>query len=97
MSKTWTMVHAVYDNIHAALWAALCVFVLYFIAVVAPGLPAARALFEHQRLQEISAESRNYCEKWGMPTGTFRHETCVHDLITIRANVEKRIVDDSFF
>jgi hypothetical protein len=97
MSKTWTIVQIVYDNIHAALWAALCVFVLYFIVVVVPGMPAARARFEHHRLQEISAESRSFCEKWGMPAGTPRHETCVHDLYTIRANVEKRIADDSFF
>jgi hypothetical protein len=97
MSRTWTIIQIVYDNIHAALWAALLVSVLYFTVVVAPGMPAARALFEYHRLQDISAESHSYCEKWGMPAGTPRHETCVHDLHAIRANVEKRIADDSFF
>ena len=96
VSRIWTIVETVYDNIHAALWAVLCALVLYGIVVVMPTLPAMRARMEQQRLAEISAESRYYCEKWGMPAGSHRHMLCVLDLEKIRANVEHRMALDNF-
>ncbi len=96
MSKIRTIVEAAYDNVHAALWAALCVFVLYAIVFAIPGIPAARARMESQRLAEITAESRFYCEKWGIPAGTHRHVLCTLDLQKIRANVIRRIDLDDF-
>lgn len=95
-SKIRTIVEAAYDNVHAALWATLCVFTLYTIVFVVPGIPAARARMERARLSEIAAENRFYCEKWGMPAGTHRHVLCTLDLQQIRASVERRIGLDDF-
>lgn len=89
------IIHHLYDNVHAALWAIACAFVLYFVFVVAPRIPAARARFEAARLSEIAAEDRRYCEKWGMPARTAHYIECTIDLRTIRANATRRMTDDS--
>lgn len=91
------LIEFVYDNIHAALWTALCMFILYFAFVTAPALTAAHARLKRQRLREIGEESRIYCEKWGMPAGTHRHLQCTLDLQVIRARVEQRLAEDSWF
>jgi hypothetical protein len=95
--KTWPIIHRIYDNVHAALWAALLVFVFYFAVFVAPKLPEAHARAEIQRVLEISAESRFYCEKWKILAGTHEHTQCTLDLQEIRAKVEQRIADDIDF
>lgn len=91
------LIEVVYDNMHAALWTALCMFILYFVFVTAPALTAAHARLKRQRLREIGEESRSYCEKWGMPAGTRRHLQCTLDLQVIRARVEQRLAEDSWF
>jgi hypothetical protein len=96
MTKVRRIVEAAYDNVHAALWATLCIFLLYAIVFIVPSIPAARTRMKLQRLSEIAAENRFYCEKWGMPVGTHRHVLCTLDLQTIRANVERRIDPDNF-
>ena len=95
--KTWAIIHRTYDNVHAALWAALLVFVLYFAVFVAPKLPEAHARAESQRVLEISAEHNFYCEKWEMGAGTLAHSQCMLDLQAFRAKVEWRFVDDMDF
>ena len=94
--KTREFVNRIYDNVHAALWAALLVFVLYFAVFVAPKLPEARARAESQRVLEISVEHNFYCEKWGMRAGTLAHTQCMLDLQAFRAKVEQRITDTDF-
>jgi len=96
-TQIWTTIQLVYDNVHAALWASLCVGVLYFLFFIAPSLPAARTQYAMQQDQAISAESRHYCQKWGMPTGTHRHFVCILDLQTIRSNVYRRDSADALF
>lgn len=95
--KTWAIIHEIYDNVHAALWAALLVFVLYFAVFVAPQLPEARAKAESQQILEISTENRFYCEKWKMLVGTHEYTRCTLDLQEIRAKVYQRIADDIDF
>jgi hypothetical protein len=96
-NKTREFVIRIYDNVHAALWATLLVFVLYFAVFVAPTLPAARARAESQRVLEISAEHDFYCEKWKMGPGTQAYPQCILDLQAFSASVEKRIIDDMEF
>ena len=95
--KTWAIIHGIYDNVHAALWAALLVFVLYFAVFVAPKLPEARARAESQQILEISTENRFYCEKWKMLVGTHEYTQCTLDLQAIRAKVYQSIADDIDF
>jgi hypothetical protein len=93
-NKTQEFVIRIYDNAHAALWAALLAFVLYFAVVVAPHLPEAHARAESQRIHEIEAEHEFYCEKLGMAEGTPGHRQCVLDLQAFRTKVEQRMSDD---
>ena len=82
-SKNWEkVVGRVYDNVEAALWAALLAFVIYFI---------------NARVQEIAAENALYCEKFGMKVGTEKHKQCLLDLGEFRTKVEKRVYDQSVF
>ncbi len=85
----------IHNNVEIGLWAALLAFVVYFVAFVAPNMPAAQARAERLRIQEIAAEHDFYCEKFGMPTGTPVHAQCVLDLGAFRATIEKRIADEN--
>lgn len=93
--KTWTIIHRVYDNVHAALWAVLCAAVVMFLTVVAPQIPKLQAAAEAKRLLEVAAENRHYCENWGMPAGSAKHAQCVLDLQALRAKTEQRIADEA--
>jgi len=92
--RAWARIHAIYDNVHAALWALLCAFVVWTVVVVVPKLPAAREKFERVRAQEIAVENKFYCEKWGMPVGTHTHTLCTLDLQQLRAKIAKRMADE---
>lgn len=93
--KTWDTVSAIYDNVHYALWALLVSFVLYFVTIIAPHIPAAQARYQRLRIKQIAAEHEFYCEKWGMGAHTQAHDQCILDLQAFRAQVEKRIYDES--
>jgi hypothetical protein len=43
MKSTLTHVRSIYDYVHLALWATLAAFVMFFLALLAPGLPEAAA------------------------------------------------------
>jgi hypothetical protein len=96
-NKTRKFIIRAYDNVHAALWAALLVFTLWFTVSVAPKLAESRAKFESQRILEISAEHNFYCEKWGMGARTPAYSQCILDLQAFRAKVEQRFADDITF
>jgi cell division protein FtsN len=75
----------------------LCAVVLTVVGIalrLAHNGAAARALVEQQRSNEIAAESRAVCEKWGMPVGTPAHVQCVDDLHGVRERQTRRIADD---
>jgi hypothetical protein len=92
--RTSAVVQRIYHTVHMALWALLAALVAVMIISI-PRWPAALALAEWQRAQDISEESRFYCEKWGMRAGTREHASCTLDLQAIRAKVEQRMADDT--
>ena len=67
--KTWGTISAIYDNVHFALWAMLVSFVLYFVTIVAPNIPAAQAKLQRASIRQIATEYEFYCNKWGMGCG----------------------------
>ena len=87
----------VYDELHAALWAGLAAFLIFFIVIIVPKLLEARARAESQRILDIAAEHNFYCDKWGMGVGTKGYAQCIRDLQAFRANVEKRIAGEMSF
>lgn len=87
----------IYDEVHAALWAGLAAFLIFFMVVIVPKLPEARAKAESQRILEIAAEHSFYCNKWGMGVGTKGYAQCIRDLQVFRAVVEKRVADETSF
>ena len=94
--NTWTIIHRTYDTVHMALWAVLVAGTVFLLLHI-PQMRDARATAEAQRALEISRENKLYCEKWGMRAGTYEHIICTMDLDTIRAKVEQRVADDSYF
>ncbi len=93
--KARDTISAIYDNVHFALWAMLVSFVLYFVTIVAPNIPAAQAQFQRDRIRQIAAEHEFYCNKWGMGARTQAHDQCILDLQAFRAQVENRIYDEN--
>ena len=87
----------IYETVETALWAGLAAFVIYFCAVVAPGLPTAQARYKAVRALEIINENRQYCEKWGMITATRTPDQCLLELEAFRAKVLQRSFDESIF
>jgi hypothetical protein len=90
------MIRRVYDTVHMALWA-LLVAGAAFLLLHIPQMRDARAIAEAKRALEISQENNRYCEKWGMPAGTHEHIICTMDLDAIRAEVERRLVEENQF
>jgi len=64
---------------------------LYLVAVAGP---AARALAEQHRLEEIAAENRAFCEQFGMPPGSAEHLQCAEALMEIRAKHDMRRAEE---
>ena len=84
----------------AGLWKMLAIGVLALLAFIwwnTYTAAGARAVLEQQRNIEMALESRTLCEKWGMPAGTKKFDTCVADIETIRAHHEKRVMEDFGF
>jgi hypothetical protein len=75
----------------------LCAGTAYVLVFVVPRLPEIGAKAELQRIQNIAAENRFYCGKWGMPEGTRFFTLCALDLQRIRAETERRLSSESFF
>jgi hypothetical protein len=86
----------IYHTVHMALWAMLAAWAAILVSNL-PNASKARATAERQRAQEIFAESRHYCERWGMKAATHEHTLCTLDLQEIRAKVEQRITEDMAF
>ncbi|HZP70810.1 MAG TPA: hypothetical protein VFB29_12770 [Pseudolabrys sp.] len=68
----------------------VALFVIFWLARTAA---SERALAEQQRLDEMAAESRAVCAKWGMPFGSPKYAGCAADIETLRAKHERRIAD----
>ena len=84
----------------AGLWKMLAIGVLALLAFIwwdTYTAAGARAALEQQHNIEMNSESRTFCEKWGMTAGTKRYDTCIADIETIRANHEKRVMEDFGF
>ena len=84
----------------AGLWKMLAIGVLALLAFIwwnTYTAAGARAVLEQQRNIEMALESRTLCERWGMPAGTKKFDTCVADIETIRAHHEKRVMEDFGF
>ena len=95
-SKGMILVRRIYDYVEQALWAFAIAMGLVTIWSILH-ISEARERFERIRAQEIFEENRNYCEKWGMRSGTHEHILCTFDLDQIRAKHERRIAGDMIF
>lgn len=91
------IIHRIYAEVYAALWAMLCAGTVYFLVFIVPHFPEIAAKAELQRIRDIAAEDNFYCNKWGMPEGTPRFISCTLDLHRIRAEAERRISSDDLF
>ena len=100
MTRSREILSRIYDEVHAALWARLAAFIIFFAVFavfIVPKLLEARARAESQRILDIAAEHNFYCDKWGMGVGTKGYAQCIRDLQAFRANVEKRIAGEMSF
>ena len=66
----------------------LAVFLVLWLARTAEG---ERTLIAQQNLEDMAAESRALCAKWGMPIGSPKYADCAADLEALRANHERRM------
>jgi hypothetical protein len=89
----WKLISDIYDTVHIALWSILIAGIIYFCLFTLPKIRQVQAQLEVQRIQEIAAENRSYCEKWGFPVGTDKHTACTVDLQELRAKIEQRFSD----
>lgn len=89
-----SFIERAYDNIHAALWAALMAFVLWFAVVIGPGLPGIWARAELHRARAASGDLSLFCQKLGMGPGSPGYSRCSMSLEQYRARIRSRIADD---
>lgn len=91
------LISRIYNDVHAALWAALITFVLWFVLTVAPHFPEASRQAQIERIIEVTHENSLYCEKFRMPPGSREHDRCMLDVQAFRAAVERRIIAENSF
>ena len=78
-----------------AVWVVAAVSALLFLYSAVNASPNARLIAAQQRHDAVMQESRAFCEKQGIPFGTRTHTLCAADLVDIRANEHRRILDES--
>jgi len=91
------VVGRIYDAIELALWASLIAGLVVFALFVVPGMPAAQQRSAAARAAEFEHACDFYCSKWGMPSGTHRHEQCMADLKQFSRAIAKRLEEDNPF
>jgi hypothetical protein len=89
----WKLITDIYDTVHIALWSILIAAIIFFCLFTLPKIQQVQAQMEVQRIQEIAAENRQYCEKWGFLVGTDKHAACTLDLRELRAKIEQRATE----
>jgi hypothetical protein len=89
---TLTWIHAWGND---ALWVVAAVSALLFLYSAFYASPNARLIAAQQRHDAAVQESRAFCKKHGIPFGTRTHTLCAADLVDIRANEHRRILDES--
>lgn len=68
--------------------------VLFFVVLVAPGIPAAQRRAAAAEAVQFISQCSQYCEKWGLTRGSLRHTECMQDLKQLRADIEAKMSDD---
>ena len=63
--------------------------------LVLPSLQLAQRDAAAELSRRVASENMNYCEKWGLATGTTANLDCIRDLIRIREETERRTEDDN--
>ena len=94
-SRTILIVRRVYHHVEIGLWATLVAYVIFFLTFVIPNVSKAVSRAERLRTQEIAAEHKLYCEKWGMMEGTHAHTLCTLDLQEFRRKIERRVASEN--
>lgn len=84
----------IYRAIERALWV-LSPFLVLFVALSQPSLQQMDAQVEVGWTKDVAAENLDYCTKWGMPPGSGKHQSCIGDLVGIRARAEQRLHDQA--
>ncbi len=95
--KMWEAAGRMYDNVEAALWTSLILFLIYFFVFIVPKLPEVRAQNQRILVQEVAAENESYCTRLGMERGTEKYSQCLLVLGEFRAKVEKLKYAEEFF
>ena len=90
-----SLIQKIYDDVHAALWAILVAFVLWFWVVVVPTLQQIHARAEMLHDHEIAAEQDAVCGKLGMGSQTTMYRNCISNLEAYRATMQRRITYES--
>lgn len=73
---------------------AIAIPVALFVAWTVHTAAAYRAVIEQDRANEMAAESRALCAKWGVPESSAKYSDCVADIQTIRDRHEHRLTED---
>lgn len=90
-----SLIQKIYDEVHAALWAMLVAFVLWFSVVVVPMLPQIHARAKILQDHEVATEQDVYCGNLGMGPKTPMYRKCISSLEEYRAKIRQNIADES--
>jgi hypothetical protein len=93
-TKFWEIARRIHRNVELALWSTLFGFAAYLTIFVLPKLPEIQAHNAIVRVQEISAENAQLCEKLSIKRGTDTHNQCLLAVGEFRGKVEKRAYEE---
>lgn len=70
---------------------------IFFTAFTFPHIRENQKAYRAAETAAISAENDAYCRQWRFAPGTVLYRSCLDDLITLRASVQKRLADEYEF
>ena len=74
---------------------AIAVPVALFVVWTVHTAAAYRAVIEQDRANEMAAESRALCAKWGVPESSAKYSDCVADIQSVRNTQVQRTMEDA--
>jgi hypothetical protein len=89
------IIRRLHFEINLALWSGLIAILMMFSLFVAPNIRATQAAYEAARASQASSENDMYCRRWNFTPGTVPYRSCLDDLLTLRASIEKRLAEEN--
>ena len=95
--KPLPIIQRVHTDVNKALWTGLITVLIFFAVFTLPHIEQNQAAHRAAEAAEILTENDAYCRHWNFVPGTNAYRSCLDDVQTLRASIEKRLNEEYEF